>query len=585
MNSLFRKKANVGGYVPPTLVNLALRGNKVMKFFVVRRKNLVPTNRNELVIPLYDYKESDWNEQLLVKIAIKKMKIFRDMKFRAKYPEILHIAQFIYANRIVQNQNYDLCRNIASSLGYESAHEYELAIEKKMDDNIPIDKNERKFMSLRHALAPVDFSTTVSLHESIVRDILNNVDIDTCYRKYVVATGFTDTANTNGTRDNLESYIRQRLSNRYPVGTRIPETIIKKDVEHVLSILSQFKDGVYYAKRYANYMKLDGGTYWDKDYVHSNWDNSETYTGGYRFKKLSTSQIRRRINKITSMLSSLVNNSDYWQSWRLNHLVLDDGTIALNSDEYLEELAKYDTIADEYDETLTLPDNISDELAERIMEDADKQFQRHLVDYWSNPSGVHGKAIIKRFTPTNTIHKAVREIAKRNSDRGVVPKNMYRMTTDKKVFTNKSTVAGGSMLVDFSGSMGFTADDVREIIDDLPAANIAGYVGYHDKIDGYDGMIKIIALDGRIDTNAIEELGNYGANSVDFDGLKWLAQQPEPRIWISDQQVVGVDAETGHASNLNKEDRNEIARFMKRNNIIPIRVVEDVKKVAKQLAK
>ena len=156
------------------------------------------------------------------------------------------------------------------------------------------------------------------------------------------------------------------------------------------------------------------------------------------------------------------------------------------------------------------------------------------------------------------------------------------MTTDKKVFTNKTTVAGGSMMIDCSGSMALYEEDIREIIDYLPAANIAGYVGYHDKIDGYDGMIRVIAKDGRIDTSAFEELENYGANSVDLDGLKWLAEQPEPRIWISDQQVIGVN-EYGSATNLSLEKRQEISRYMKRHNIIPIRVVEHVKKLAKQL--
>ena len=195
---------------------------------------------------------------------------------------------------------------------------------------------------------------------------------------------------------------------------------------------------------------------------------------------------------------------------------------------------------------------------------------------------MHGVAKIHKFTPTNTIHKAVREIAKRNSDRGVVPRNMHRMTTDKKVFSSKTTVAGGSMMIDCSGSMAFYEEDIREIIDYLPASNIAGYVGYNTKIDGCDGMIKIIAKDGRIDTHAIRDLEEYGANSVDLEGLKWLAQQPEPRIWVSDQQVVGVN-ESGTAVNLSSAKRDEIARFMRRHNIIPIRVVEQVKKLSKQL--
>ena len=232
---------------------------------------------------------------------------------------------------------------------------------------------------------------------------------------------------------------------------------------------------------------------------------------------------------------------------------------------------------------MSLPDNISKDLANDIIDSADRYAQRGLIDYYSNPTGVHGKAITKKFVPNGKVPKAIRELSKMNSDRGIVPKNMYRMTTDRKVFTNRKVIAGASMMIDCSGSMGWTSDDIREVVELLPASNIAGYVGYGHKEEGYDGMIKVIAQDGRIDTKAISELQEYGMNSVDYDGLKWLAQQPEPRIWVSDQQVVGVD-ENGGGANLRKKDREDILRFMLKNNIIPIRIKEQVKDLAKQLS-
>ena len=97
-------------------------------------------------------------------------------------------------------------------------------------------------------------------------------------------------------------------------------------------------------------------------------------------------------------------------------------------------------------------------------------------------------------------------------------------------------------------------------------------------------MIEVIAKDGKLNTKAISNLYEHGYNSVDLDALKWLAQQPEPRIWISDQQVVGVGSD-GSARNLPLELRHEIAQFMIKNNIIPIKAKELVKRLAKQLAK
>ena len=75
----------------------------------------------------------------------------------------------------------------------------------------------------------------------------------------------------------------------------------------------------------------------------------------------------------------------------------------------------------------------------------------------------------------------------------------------------------------------------------------------------------------------------YGCNSVDFDALKELAKQPEPRIWVSDQQVIGVD-ENGRARTLSSDKVKEIERFVLLNNIIPIENTDMVKQVAKQLS-
>ena len=139
------------------------------------------------------------------------------------------------------------------------------------------------------------------------------------------------------------------------------------------------------------------------------------------------------------------------------------------------------------------------------------------------------------------------------------------------------------MMIDCSGSMGFYSDDVEEIVNLLPASWIAGYVGYHGKHDGYDGDIRIIADNGSMSKHAINNLNEHGANSVDFEALKLLAEKPEPRIWVSDQQVIGVN-EHGSATTLSHDRVKEIERFMLKNNIIPIENVDMVKEVAKQLS-
>ena len=576
MNNLFRKKnTNVGGYVPPTLVNLSLIGNKVKQFFVVRANSLVPRERNELVIPYYPTIE-DYNEERLLRVAITKMKLFRDMKFRAKDLDILHIAQFLFANRYLKTADDKLADTLSKASGFDSPYKYEQYLRDKIINQVPLNKNEAKFWSTRNDIAPFSPSATDAVWRKVIDNILKGIPVKEVYLTFVRETGFARVARRE--KDEISEYIRTKLQLRYPIGAKVPDAVVETDVNKIWNLIDMFTDNIGYAKRYIGNVSMSGTMYYDRDYKWTDYGGRK-YTGKWLFKKLTQNQIRSRVNKLIDLLSN-IENSYYFRKAD----IASDGQLILSGEEYLEQLQAYDKLADE-NESLELPEGISDELADAIMESAEKDFQRHLIDYWSDPNGVHGKAIIKKFTPTNTIHKAVRQIAKRNSDRGIVPKNMHRMTTDKKVFTNKSSVLGGSMMIDFSGSMGMTEEDAREIINYLPAANIAGYVGYGYPIDDYDGIIQIIAKDGRIDTKAISSLKEYGQNSVDLDALKWLAEQPEPRIWVSDQQVVGVHEETRGSQNLNKESRLEIATFMKRHNIIPIRVIEQVKEVAKQLAK
>ena len=232
---------------------------------------------------------------------------------------------------------------------------------------------------------------------------------------------------------------------------------------------------------------------------------------------------------------------------------------------------------------IKLPEFLDDELKNDIKQDANQRARWEYDPSYGSTDGRHGKAYVKPFTPNEKVPSAIRELHKKNSDIGVVPKNMHRMTTDKKVFSSKRVVAGGSMMIDCSGSMYWSYEDIKEIIELLPASIIAGYEGYNQIIDGKDGIIRIFADKGKLDTREISQAGRYGCNSVDLDALKWLAKQHEPRIWVSDQAVVGVNDE-GRAVSLNPQLKIEIMKFMVKNNIIPIRTQEMVYKVAKQLA-
>jgi hypothetical protein len=232
-----------------------------------------------------------------------------------------------------------------------------------------------------------------------------------------------------------------------------------------------------------------------------------------------------------------------------------------------------------------LPKFVSEELGNKIIEEANINFERNIgsrIDYKKDEGGVHGKAKFHKFVPNRRDKVAEEKLHKQLSDAGIKPRNIHRILTDKKVFTRRKKIAGGSVMIDFSGSMGWGRDEVREVIRLLPASTIAGYTGYAGGMDFYHGDIRIIADKGKYDDNAIDRLHDYGNNNIDLDALKWLAQQDEPRIWVSDQQVIGV--KDGYATNLKSEFLAEISHFIRKHNIIPIEKYEYVKEFATQYA-
>jgi len=232
-----------------------------------------------------------------------------------------------------------------------------------------------------------------------------------------------------------------------------------------------------------------------------------------------------------------------------------------------------------------LPRFVSEELANKIIEEANTNFQRNIgnkIDYKKDEGGHHGKAKFHKFVPNRRDKVAEEKLHRQLSDAGIKPRNIHRILTDKKVFTRRKKIAGGSVMIDFSGSMGWGRDEVREVIRLLPASTIAGYTGYAGGMGKYHGDIRVIADKGKYDDNAIDRLGDHGNNNIDLDALKWLAQQDEPRIWVSDQQVIGVL--DGYAANLKSEFLAEISHFIRKHNIIPIEKYKYVKEFATQYA-
>lgn len=119
----------------------------------------------------------------------------------------------------------------------------------------------------------------------------------------------------------------------------------------------------------------------------------------------------------------------------------------------------------------------------------------------------------------------------RSTDMGVVPRNIHRSIIDGNVFATRRRIFGGSVLIDDSGSMSWLPEEIEDVMKAAPAVVIAAYSGARA-----NGELKILAKDKhRVAKGDIKT--RYGGNDVDFPALQWLAQQTEPRIWVTDGGV------------------------------------------------
>lgn len=148
---------------------------------------------------------------------------------------------------------------------------------------------------------------------------------------------------------------------------------------------------------------------------------------------------------------------------------------------------------------------------------------------WGAIRGVDVMALNNRVKPK-------RPIGRRFFDVGVIPRAVHRLTVDNRVFSERKRVKGGTVLADASGSMHYDYDDIRRILQEAPAATIAFYSG----TDGF-GSILIGARGGMAaDPEAVLDRlhsENGGGNEIDAPALRWLAKQPGPLYWISDEEV------------------------------------------------
>lgn len=113
-------------------------------------------------------------------------------------------------------------------------------------------------------------------------------------------------------------------------------------------------------------------------------------------------------------------------------------------------------------------------------------------------------------------------------------------TSDLQCFAVRRRTYGGTILLDLSGSMSVSENQVRTVMKASPHATIAAYAGEtyaHEE----GGKLGIVAKDGKMaDCNLVRNtLGQE--NIIDGPALEWLSRQPEPRFWVSDGLATALD--------------------------------------------
>jgi hypothetical protein len=125
-------------------------------------------------------------------------------------------------------------------------------------------------------------------------------------------------------------------------------------------------------------------------------------------------------------------------------------------------------------------------------------------------------------------------------DHGAALAAPHRLPVDGRVFQRNRRQRGGTVLIDASGSMRFSPADLERITATAPLATVAVYSGH-----GRQGTLSVVAARGRmVSADDLAASARGRGNIIDGPALRWLAGQPEPRVWVSDGLVTGTGDRT-----------------------------------------
>lgn len=165
------------------------------------------------------------------------------------------------------------------------------------------------------------------------------------------------------------------------------------------------------------------------------------------------------------------------------------------------------------------------------------------------------------------------------SDSGREIRFLNRMVSDpdKRVFSRKTRALGGVVVIDASGSMHLSEDDLDRLLKASSGATVVMYSGGHNNPNKPNTWV--IARKGRMVRRLPEPPGD---NACDGPALIYAAslrdRGSQPVIWVSDGYVTGVNA--GHT---NRNLQKDIENIMRKHRIVRVNDVDEAEKLMKRL--
>lgn len=170
------------------------------------------------------------------------------------------------------------------------------------------------------------------------------------------------------------------------------------------------------------------------------------------------------------------------------------------------------------------------------IEEADAPDLANLDDHDADPEGRWGRLIELSVDRTRRVDGRIGR-RKRASVVGRNPRHIERLLTDpqRRIFERRDRGNGGVVLIDQSGSMRLTQDDLWNIIEAAPGCVVVGY----SHAPGTDATPNIWVIAERGHVTEQVPSGNLG-NGVDGPALHFALRKRrngEPFIWVCDGWV------------------------------------------------